>query len=106
MLLLECPWLTIEQALDIILEGREEVYMSWMKAAEEDPIQTAKDFRDTVAKGRKTAKGLEVIRQADGILSGDPSFWQYGAKSQKEAIQFLISNTLMSSKFKMPAKIE
>jgi hypothetical protein len=46
---------------------------------------------------KKTRNTLVAIRSLESILSGDRDMWQPGARTETDAIQFIISNCLLKS---------
>jgi len=73
-----------------------DTYGEWMDKIEVDWLAALNEFIDIMRSGRDTIKKARLLRQALGIREGDRQFFQRGASNQKEATQFLISNTLLS----------
>jgi len=72
-----------------------QMYQSYMDLAQTDPIQAAKDFRDSLKATKKPS--IQTIRILDRIINGDESVWHSGAKDLTDAVQFVISNAMLKS---------
>lgn len=83
--------------LAVINEGLEE-YNDWMTRIEADPVAAGQEFlrRLQASQAKKpNVTRSRTMRQLEGILANDPSFFQSGSRNQRDAITFLISNSLM-----------
>jgi hypothetical protein len=86
---------TYFRVLAVLNEGLEE-YGEWMAKIEADPVAAGTEFMERLRRAPKSVKMNRLIQQLQGILDNNFDFFQKGASNQKEALQFLISNTLMS----------
>lgn len=78
----------------------DDVYQYYMQKVQTDPEGAGQEFlqrlRSSKPKRRdQQIKLIKTIEQLEKILQGDESAWQYGSRNITDAIQFLISNTLM-----------
>lgn len=78
-------------------------YQKWLPKVEKDPIPSGMEYlrglrqKLTVMHDIKMKIKIQnLITQLEGILKGDTTMYQYPAKTQKEAIMFLISNAILS----------
>ncbi len=76
-------------------------YGQWMQKIEQDPVVALEEFISMLQGGIKRVKGdrnkkkmLDTLRSANQIKEG--MGFQHGAKDMKEAVQFLVSNYLLS----------
>ena len=72
-------------------------YEDWMNRVEADPVQAGEEFLVRLRAARRSVKVNRLITQLIGILADDYDFFQYPATNQKQAVQFLISNALLSA---------
>jgi len=86
---------TYFKVLAVLNEGLEE-YGEWMERIEADPVAAGEAFLARLRTAPQSVKMNKLIQQLQGIMANDYDFFQKGARTQKEALQFLISNTLMS----------
>ena len=75
--------------------GPEENYRYFMKLSETDPERAGQEFLQYLQKGKPTAQSRRTIMDLERILQGDINARQFGSEDIGQAIQFLISNTLM-----------
>jgi hypothetical protein len=67
----------------------------FMELTQSDPERAGQEFLQRLQSGKQTAKSRKAAMQLERILSGDETAWQHGSASMADAVQFLISNTLM-----------
>jgi hypothetical protein len=72
----------------------DEEYQYFMGLAKQDPEAAATEFLQRLRK-KPTKDTIHTIHQLERILQGDQSAWQAGSRDMTQAVQFLISNSLM-----------
>jgi hypothetical protein len=69
-----------------------------MQLAQQDPMAAGQEFIQRLQQSpKRTASKMKTIRQLEQILAGDQSAFQAGSRDMTDAVQFLISNALMSA---------
>lgn len=75
--------------------GFELNFKGYMDLAQTDPMKAAISYRDSLKKKKRPP--IATIRLLDRIIQGDESAWHAGARDLTEAVQFIISNTMLKS---------
>lgn len=75
--------------------GMENEYKYFMDLAQRDPITAATEYKDKLTKSKKPA--IKTIRVLEHIIAGDEGAWHVYADNLTDAVQFIISNTMLSS---------
>ena len=71
-------------------------YQKWMDFASTEPLEAARQFMGLLKGKKLNRKTMKTIQQLEQIASGDEEAWQYSSTSPVDAVQFAISNAMMS----------
>jgi len=73
-------------------------YQRYMDLCMTDPDTAAMQYSDELKQGKKTIDKMRTIRNLQRIMDDDTSAWHAGASSKEEAVQFLISGSILKGR--------